>query len=636
MKRPVQHIIENKSKKLFNDIVPDEWVSRELGDDYGYDYLIEIFDNYKSTGKTFYVQLKGSSQKILKNTIQIQIDKDNLEYFNKSLLPVLLVFCSSTTNQVWAVWANELINTMKFKPDQSSKLIKLVGKNLINSKFFYDLSDIFTIDITKKINVFSNFDNDECKQYDDKLSQYLTHFYDEQIIFNNHTLPKSLIISYKLLKKKMEISISFNQINRKIDIHFQNEFETLYKPIIKFNQIEEEFKELLATISIILIEANTASSLEILKSTIDEFSISDYSFSDLLNVGHVAIDKQEFYKYQALIEETIKKNKIDTYQCLNIAYILHGTKEDSLINNYQENILKAIDSLDDNMTKGLQYYNIANSYGISNQHKKAIKCYFLARKYNPFYTETHYWWKELGSQFFCAGHYKFAEQFYRKYLQIIKNNPDLMNPIIYALIGDCLFYQCRFALAKKEFNIFFKKTEIYLSEWYLKIHICDFFINNKLNNIKIDKSKSDSYAKKAFIEIENKDYDKAFEYLIDSINSNPSNNYAWFNFAFIMNQKGELWEAQNAYLIAALFADWDEESWINSLFMAFELKKDILFHEIASTIHRKYGDEIKQDLSDFIFKQDQWNLAERKKMYNAFIKMLDTFNDEDNRSKNKK
>ena len=131
MKRPLQHIIENKSKKLFNDIVPDEWVSRELGDDYGYDYLIEIFDNYKSTGKTFYVQLKGTSQKIVKNTIQIQIDKDNLEYFNKSLLPVLLVFCSSTTNQAWAVWANELINTMKFKQDQSSKLIRLYEKNLI-------------------------------------------------------------------------------------------------------------------------------------------------------------------------------------------------------------------------------------------------------------------------------------------------------------------------------------------------------------------------------------------------------------------------------------------------------------------------------------------------------------------------
>lgn len=633
MKRPVQHIIENKSKKLFNDIVPDEWVSRELGDDYGYDYLIEIFDNYKSTGKTFYVQLKGSSQKIVNNTIQIQISKDNLEYFNKSLLPVLLVFCSTTTDQVWAIWANELINTMRFKQEQSSKLIRLYEKNKINSKFFYDLSDIFTIDITQKINIFSNFDSDKCKQYDDKLSKYLTHYYDEQIIFNNHTLPKSLIISYNLIEKKMEISVSYNQINRKIDIQFQNEFETLYKPIIKFDKIEEEFKELLATISIILVEANTASSLEILKNSIENISISDYSFSDLLNVGHVAIDKQEFYKYQILIEESIKKGKMDNFQCLNMAYHIHQSKEDILINNYQENIQKAIDSLDDNMNKGIQYYNIANSYGNNNQHRKAIECYFLARKYHPFYIETHYWWRELGSQFFSTGHFKFAEQFYRKYLQIIKSNPDLMNPNIHALIGDCLFYQCRFASAIKEFNVFFDKTKIHVSEWFLKNHISEFFIRNKLDNAKIDKSKSISFTEKAVIEIENKNYDEAINYLTESIKNNPSNNNAWFNFAFVMNQQDESWEAQNAYLIAALFADWDQESWINSLFMAFDLKKDRLFLEIATTIHQKYGDEIKQELSDFIFKQEHLNLSKRKKMYNAFEDILDTINDEDNRLK---
>lgn len=75
MKRPRQHIIETKSKKRFEALVPDTWVARELNADYGLDYLIEIFKDNNSTGHLFFVQLKGTDNDIVNDTI-------TLEYFS--------------------------------------------------------------------------------------------------------------------------------------------------------------------------------------------------------------------------------------------------------------------------------------------------------------------------------------------------------------------------------------------------------------------------------------------------------------------------------------------------------------------------------------------------------------------------
>lgn len=626
MKRPLQHIIENKSKKLLNDIIPDEWVSRELGDDYGYDYLVEIFEENQSTGKTFYVQLKGSNQKIRNNEIKVQINVDNIEYFNKTLQPVLLVFCSTITNQIWAIWANDILNTLEIKKNQATKLIKLSKNNIIDSKYFYELSSMFTIDFTANINIYSDLKDNLCKQYYKKLSKYLNHFYGRKIVFNNHTLPKSLVISFKMTEGKIKISVSFNQIKRVLTISSYNILESSIKPIINFNTIEENFKEILSVIAIILVEANTAGTLEILKNTIEKFTFSEYSFSDLLNIGRVAVEKREFFRFQNLIEESIKMKKFDVFNSLNLAYFLNHSNKENIKKNYQNNIIKAIESWDETFSKGLQYYNLANSLS-ENQHKEAIKYYFLARKNNPSYTEKYYWWREIASQFFFTGHFKLAEDFYKKCLKIMDDNSVMLDPIIHALIGDCLFYQCRFAKAKVELNIFFNKSEMHLSEWILKEHICNFFINNDLDCRVTNSSESKNAVQHALKKLSNGEDKDAVNLFIEAIKKMPSNNSAWFNYAIIMSENKVFDQALNSFLIAALFADGDKEAWINSLFLAFYLKKDYLLCEILNAINHKYGNSIKQEISDFIFKQEQMSFDERKKFYNAIETLYDSITD---------
>lgn len=44
MKRPEQHITETKShKRIFENIIPVDWVCRDIKPDYGIDFLVEIF-----------------------------------------------------------------------------------------------------------------------------------------------------------------------------------------------------------------------------------------------------------------------------------------------------------------------------------------------------------------------------------------------------------------------------------------------------------------------------------------------------------------------------------------------------------------------------------------------------------------
>ena len=58
--RTRNHILEDKSRNIFNEIIPEKWVVRDKGKDYGIDCEVEIFDDYGNpTGIVFYVQLKA-------------------------------------------------------------------------------------------------------------------------------------------------------------------------------------------------------------------------------------------------------------------------------------------------------------------------------------------------------------------------------------------------------------------------------------------------------------------------------------------------------------------------------------------------------------------------------------------------
>ena len=92
MKRPKQHVSEEKSIQIFSRSIPAEWINRPLTPDYGLDRSIEIVENGNVTGKELYVQLKGIEKpKVVHGCISLSLKVKNLKYYMQRENPTLLV-----------------------------------------------------------------------------------------------------------------------------------------------------------------------------------------------------------------------------------------------------------------------------------------------------------------------------------------------------------------------------------------------------------------------------------------------------------------------------------------------------------------------------------------------------------------
>ncbi|MBL7086613.1 MAG: DUF4365 domain-containing protein [Candidatus Cloacimonetes bacterium] len=141
MKRPRQHEIDTAAKRLFISNLPDNWVEREQGSDYGIDYEIEIFEKKETTGLIFKVQLKGTTNlKIIERgtIISFSIPVKNLKYYIEEInIPVVLIICDVINKNIYWVEIQSNLNIL-----ESYKNIRNNQNNLtihipINNTFPY-------------------------------------------------------------------------------------------------------------------------------------------------------------------------------------------------------------------------------------------------------------------------------------------------------------------------------------------------------------------------------------------------------------------------------------------------------------------------------------------------------------------
>jgi tetratricopeptide (TPR) repeat protein len=116
--RPRAHVLETESELALRGTLPTGWVYRRIPDDYGIDAQVEIFQGERSTGLTFYVQLKASE---VGSTARVSID--HLRYWKALGEPVLIVHFSAEDRRLHARWAHEHDPYAKSRrPIQSSSI----------------------------------------------------------------------------------------------------------------------------------------------------------------------------------------------------------------------------------------------------------------------------------------------------------------------------------------------------------------------------------------------------------------------------------------------------------------------------------------------------------------------------------
>lgn len=114
--RTLNHLIEDESRQYFRSLLPKVWVYRDKTEDYGIDSEVEIFDKKGNpTGLVFWVQLKGTSSKDVKNIQNFTFKNEKLDQFRNYEIPVLIVRYSTFTNTLYARWAKSIFRLNREK-----------------------------------------------------------------------------------------------------------------------------------------------------------------------------------------------------------------------------------------------------------------------------------------------------------------------------------------------------------------------------------------------------------------------------------------------------------------------------------------------------------------------------------------
>ena len=610
MQRPIQHIIETESKKKLNSIIPDHWVLRELPLDYGLDFMVEIFKEGRSTGNIFYLQLKGSGQNIKNNIISYQLNKEHIEYYSSIPTPILFVLYSTKTKQFWGIWANQLKDIIiEEGSTQKTFTIKLGETHILNMDFFAELEKSFTFDLPKKINlsIISNSENGIL--FHQQLLKWIKYYFGEFVEVENSLLPTTILFKYNdVSEKSLSISVSNTMTIFKLDAVDITDDAFLFLPILDTNNCPSQFNEMLIWVSILLHKYNVKSSIELITKTLDE------SCQRFLNPIHIfeiikkGIEENSILEIQNLSKSSLEKNIVEIFQFINLS-ILTFDNEKRLTGLYKDNLLFALENLKDKSLIGVLSYNLANSYRSTQELYLASKYYHVARKNEPGYLEKFYWWYEYAGVLFLASHYLLSEKFYRKSYKL---NKGYNVPSIYSLIGDALFFQGKFTVAKNEFDKFLSiDSNIPNEAIFLKKKICENFILSNLDNVAFDIPKSKELTEQAF-------FAQNPQKLAEAIEIYPLNGLAWFNYGVFLNDNNDLENAFTAFLTAACIQDWDKEAWKNCLLISMNLKKKDEIILIYNVMLDKFGVESLNYISEHFLKDSTVDKA----LIADLIKML--------------
>jgi hypothetical protein len=126
MKRPQQQIIDDAGERLMRSVFePLGWAVRKQDKDNGIDFDIEIFENYKSTGVFFKVQLKSSRRtqySASKEFISQPINTSNATYLcHEVRLPVVLIHADVSNNRIFWLAPQLIISKLQRQQNKESR-----------------------------------------------------------------------------------------------------------------------------------------------------------------------------------------------------------------------------------------------------------------------------------------------------------------------------------------------------------------------------------------------------------------------------------------------------------------------------------------------------------------------------------
>jgi tetratricopeptide (TPR) repeat protein len=596
-KRKMQHQLEDFSRYKFGLALPTRWVFRDKDKDYGIDGEVEIFDSKeKATGLVFWVQLKATRSEKERTIKGIDLSLETISYYKRLDIPVLIIRYSEARDVFYVKWASDI------DPFYAKENAKTMRVNFTDSDMWVDA----TAGVVEKYLIKVRAVKSGAIRLPVKFS----------LSFGSN---KVCDVATGVLRTKIRSDLnSYQNILRLVQDH-ENAIADVY--------VDERTLK----IGILGIAGCTFHSVDLMsKSTLSSDLIKDIAlglalatsqlgYSDLAariifsNDVHKRLEKKpEIVRY--ILPSLLKTSYFE--QALELV----GNVCDNEDSNFLEIIANSAvlflrDSKHDDKCKavevflkrnserykntvpelyGVSLYNLGNFYRSINKLKESIKCYLLARRYEPKYYKQEYFFGELAGALFDLGKYKYSAQFYKKAIDFNENKE--WRP----QCADALMFAGEYQKALDLFEAYLSSTNDQTAEWNLKV-IClpDMIgLNNTRSQIRQVKEAM------SLADIDNcKDADVEAR-LKNALSHDLLCGLAWYNLGQLKYKEGEINATSFCFTACSLVQRWDIEAWVNATVSSFN--KEIPINTFVLIVRAAYfcnGDNYIEALYELIESQ---------------------------------
>lgn len=608
MERTRNHIIEDESENILKMLIPSEWVLRKLSPDYGIDYMVEIFKQNKATGAHFFLQLKGTDKRSIKGVISFQLSKKHIDYYAKLSLPLLLVYVSVKTGDVWAKWMNRIVT----------------GKGAASRSILFSSNDLLTKEkvqlIAENLSLKSNpirvnYRGVKNKNLRSFLDRWLGNIFEENLAKSKNDIADEISLEFdETAADIIRVKIVDERFLLDTKAVIPKIFEEELLMIPEVDALPSSLEDIFYSFSKALLARNSKAAIHLLLKLLPNREVTD--FVDTISVIAKCISSKEYAQIEQLGNTAIDKTNFNVFQLLYMA--LFEYPNDNEVNRIKETLLlHAISKSKDERFTGLLYYNLANHYHNSGKRREAIFHCLHARKKEPDYHNRGYWYRDLAGMLFLEKRYSASARMYCKCLTFDRFASE---PLTLALAADAHLMARHFEESLELFEKYVAVEKDPDIEFVLKKQA----IKTIKDRFGLNGQYSPSSASKMFEEIGKKNQLSSKKELDRCLAMDPLCPQACFQEGLNLRKEGKYEEACISFLISALVADWDISSWLNSFFMAVEARNHMMSN-VLPLAFKKCGYGLLEVLRDEVLSDKKMPIARKNQFLEAMRKQFEIY-----------
>lgn len=594
----MQHQLEDLSRYKFGLALPGRWVFRDKDKDYGVDGEVEIFNSEeKATGLVFWVQLKATSSKIERTIRGIDLSLETIRYYKRLDIPVLIARYSEFEDAFYVKWASD-IDPFYAKKNAKTMRVSFSESDIWNDdtsnsieKYLSKLRAVNSGAIRLPIAFSLKFDNKIIRGTSSNVlrTKIRSNLKDYQNVLRLENDQDSVVAEVRIGKKSLNIGIlgvagcTFHSVDLMDKTTLSLDLIKDISLGISLALTQLGYSDLAARIVFSDdIHKHLEKKPEIIKHLLPHLLKTSF-FEETLELVSNVCDKEDSNLLEIIAHSSV--------------LLLSDSKNDKKTKAIEGFLKRNAERYKDIEPElyGISLYNLGNFYRGIDRLKDGIKCYLLARRYEPKYYDQEYFFGELAGALFDYGKYRNSANFYKKAIDF--SGEKEWRP----QYADALMFSGEYQKALDQFEEYINNTKDQTAEWYLK-SIC---LSSMIETYKIRSQTRKPNNAITYADTSACEKSKQEGNLQKALQLDLLCGLAWYNLGQIKFKQGEIEDTSFCFTVCSLVQRWDIEAWVNATLSSFN---NIIHIDIFALIVRAAyfcnGDDYIEALYELIERQN--------------------------------